>query len=227
MELLRPGSDALPQPVRAAPDRFAGLLLDPWRFDPAAAARAANDVLRAGEGAQALLQGWAAQAQGPQQAVAALLAARLALTPVPPLAAADAFRPDAPVLPHAPFIVCAGLPFLPAGEFEGAGAGMAPIDAIAALFRSGRLRSAAYDDTADPMAAATELLQSARWQATILEHARPQASQRVRWQAVRALGRAELLAGLDPASADPAAFEAWWQQRLARRDAWRPPPGQG
>jgi hypothetical protein len=112
-------------------------------------------------------------------------------------------------------MVCAGLPFLPAGEFEAGGASMAPIDAIAAFFGSGRLRSTPYDDSADPIRAVTELLRSELWQATILEHARPQASQRVRWQAVRALGRAELLAGLDPASADPAAFEAWWQQRLA------------
>jgi hypothetical protein len=197
-------------------ERSAGLLLDPWRFDPAAAARAANDVLRAGAGAQALLQRWVGESRAAHEAMAAVLVARLVLHPVPPLGAADSFRPDAPPLPHHPFIVSDGLPFLPVGEFEAGGAGLAPIDAIAAVFGRGRLRTAPYDDSADPIRAVTDLLRSERWQATIVEHARPQASQRVRWQAVRALGRADLLAGLEPATADAAAFEAWWQDRVAR-----------
>jgi hypothetical protein len=196
-------------------ERSAGLVLDPWRFDPAAAVRAANDLILAASGAQALLRDWIGQARSPGEAMAAVIAARLALTPVPPLGRADNFRPDAPALPHHPFIVSCDLPFLPVGAFEAAGAGLAPDAAIDACFRTGLLRDSPFEP-GDPLRAATDLLSSTTWDATILQDAKRRASNMVRWQAVRALGRADLLARLDPRAADDAAFDAWWHSCVAQ-----------
>jgi hypothetical protein len=196
-------------------EQSAGLLLDPWRFDPCAAARAANQVIRAGGRAQALLHEWVAQSRDALEATAAVIAARLAVTPVPWLAGADTYRRDAPRLPHHPFIVSDDLPFLPVGAFEGGGAGLAPDDAIDACFSTGALLGVPFEP-ADPMRAASDLLRSGAGNATILEQAKPRASNIVRWQAVRALGRHDLLVGLDPATADDAEFDAWWQSCAAR-----------
>lgn len=198
-----------------------GLVLHPWRFDPAAAVRAANDVIQCGPDAQALLHGWVGEARNPEQAMAAVIAARLAVTPVPPLGAADTFRPDAPPLPHHPFLLSGDLPFLPVGAFEAAGASLAPGEAIDACFRTGVLRSSRFQP-AHPIRAATALLACETWDRTILQEAKRRASAMVRWQAVRALGWADLLAQLDPRTADDAAFDAWWQACVTRASP-RPP----
>lgn len=192
-----------------------GLVLDPWRFDPAAAVRAANEIIRAGTGAQALLKEWISQARDPEEALAAALATRLAVSPVPPFGVADTFRPDAPRLPHHPFIVSGDLPFLPVGGFEAAGAALAPADTIDACFRTGVVRSSQLQPE-NPIRAVTALLASDTWEATILREATRRASNMVRWQAVRALGRADLLALPDPSTADDAVFDAWWQTGSAR-----------
>jgi hypothetical protein len=192
-------------------DRVAGLVMDPWRFDPAAASAAANSIVRAGPGALALLRAWVGQAADAEEAMAAVVATRIAVAPVPIYGRADTYRPDAPRLPHYPFVLSADLPFLPVSAFEAGGANLPPADLIEACFQGGELRQSPLEP-GDPTAAALALLASERWAALILPEARQRAARMVRWQAVRAIGRTDLLAGCQPTLAEDDQFERWWRK---------------
>src|SRR5262245_54026108 len=178
-------------------DLAPGLLLDPWRFDPAAASAAASALVRAGPRALSVVREWVGQAADLEQAMAAAVATRIAVAPVPVYGRADTYRPDAPALPHHPFVLSDDLPFLPAGALEAGGASLAPADFIEACFQQGVLRRSSLAP-GDPTDAALALLASEDWSALILPDARPRASRMVRWQAVRAAGRADVLADCEP-----------------------------
>jgi len=186
-----------------------GLCMDPWRFDPAAASAAANEVVRAGATALSKLSEWVNQSANLEEEMAAVIAARIAVAPVPVYGRADTLRPDAPPLPHHPFVMSSDLPFLPVTAFETGGAVLAPADEIEACFRYGTLQQRLAPG--EPMGAALALITSKTWDALILPEARPRASRMVRWQAVRATGRAELLAGIEPSLAEDDHFERWWR----------------
>ncbi len=191
-------------------DLAPGLVLDPWRFDPAAASAAANRIIRAGPGALALLREWISQAAGFGEAMAAVIATRIAVAPVPVFGRADTFRPDAPQLPHHPFILSGDLPFLPAGASEAGGTNLTPAAHIEACFQQGVLRRLPLEPE-DSLQAVLALIASEHWDALILPDARGRASRMVRWQAVRAAGRTDLLGRCDPSTADDHQFEEWWQ----------------
>jgi hypothetical protein len=197
------------------PEPAAGLVMDPWRFDPAAASAAANSIIRAGPAAPALLRQWVGQAGDIEQAMAAVIATRIAVAPVPVYGRADTFRPDAPHLPHHPFVLSGDLPFLPASAFEAGGASLAPADLIEACLQHGVLLQSLLEP-GDPIGAVLALIASERWDALILPDSRRRASRLVRWQAMRAIGRADLLAGCEPAVAGDDQFEEWWQSSALR-----------
>lgn len=192
-------------------DLAVGIVMDPWRFDPASAAAAANLVIRSGDAAADTLLDWIDQAADFQQAMAAVIAARIAIAPVPAYASADTFRPDAPSLPHHPFVMSLDLPFLPVGAFEVGGAMLAPADQVKACLRHGVLRHAPLEP-GDPINAALALLASGQWDALILPEVRLRASRMVRWQAVRATQRTDLLDRIEPVAAEDDQFEAWWKR---------------
>jgi hypothetical protein len=186
-----------------------GLSMDPWRFDPAAASTAANAVVRAGPAALSVLSEWVYQASDLEEAMAAVIAARIAVAPVPVYGRADTFQPNAPHLLHHPFVLSDDLPFLPASAFEGGGAIPDPATQIEACFRHGTLIQLL--EPGEPTRAALALIASKMWDSLIFPDARQRASRIVRWQAVRAMGRAELLSGLQPSLAEDDQFERWWQ----------------
>lgn len=187
-----------------------GLVMDPWRFDPAAAVVAANRVIQAGPDAQAFLREWVREATDLKEAMAAVIAGRIAIAPVPVLGRADTFRPDAPSLPHHPFVLSCDVPFLPASGFEAGGATLAPADLIDVCFRHGLLRDSPLEP-ADPIRAVLDLVASKTWDALILPDARQRASRMVRCQAARAKGRTDLPARIEPSLADDDQFDQWWQ----------------
>ncbi|HEX8489385.1 MAG TPA: hypothetical protein VF626_00070 [Chthoniobacterales bacterium] len=186
-----------------------GCVMEPWRFDPAAASAAANQVIRAGANALAFLRTWVSQAADGEEAMAAVIATRIAVAPVPVYARADTFRPDAPHLPHHPFVLSLDLPFLPTATSESGGAMLAPADFIEACFHHGVLRESLLEPE-DPFRAVLALIASESWDALILPDARQRASRMVRWQAVRAMGRIDLLARCEPSTAEDQQFEEWW-----------------
>jgi hypothetical protein len=192
-----------------------GLVMDPWRFDPAAASAAANRIIHAGPDALAVLRQWVRQAVGLEEAMAAVIAARIAVAPVPVYGRADTFRPEAPPLPHHPFVVSSDVPFLPAEAIEAGGAMIAPADLIETCFRHGVLRPSPLDP-ADPIRAVLALIASKAWDDLILPDRRPRASRMVRLQAVRAMGRPDLLPRFEPSIAEDEPFEEWWQTRVPR-----------
>ena len=188
----------------------AGLVMDPWRFDPAAAIIAANRVIRAGPDAPGLLQQWINQAADIEEAVAAVIATRIAVAPIPVFGRARIFQPDAPLLPHHPFVVYDDVPFLPVDALEVGGAMMAPADFIATCFRQGVLLKSPLVPE-DPIQAATALLSSQEWLALIVPEMTMQASRMVRVQAARAKGRTP---NFEPSSAENNQFEEWWEQSI-------------
>jgi hypothetical protein len=123
---------------------------------------------------------------------------------------ADTYRPDAPSLPHHPFVLSCDVPFLPVAAFEAGGATLAPADLIDACFRHGRLRDSLLEP-ADPIHAALDLIASKTWDALILPDARRRASRMVRYQAVRAKGRTDLPARIESSLADDDQFDQWWR----------------
>jgi hypothetical protein len=157
-----------------------------------------------------LLQGQISKATDREQAMAAVIAARIAVEPVPVMGRADTFRPDAPNLPHHPFVLSGDLPFLPVAAFEGGGASIAPADQVEACFRLGVLRTSVLKP-ADPIHAALDLIDSQVWDSLILSSARGNTSRMVRWQAALAKGRKHVLTLLEPSTADDDQFEDWWQ----------------
>jgi hypothetical protein len=199
--------------MRPRPTPAVGLVMDPWRFDPAAAGAAANRVILAGSDALTVLRQWVNQAAGFQEATAAVIAARIAIAPIPVYGRPDTFRQDAPPLPHHPFVLSSDVPFLPAGGVETGGALPAPADFIETCFRHGVLRQLPLVP-ANPILAALALIASETWDALIVTEMKPRASRMVRLQAVRALGRAELLSGFEPSMAEDERFEEWWQTRV-------------
>jgi hypothetical protein len=184
--------------------------MNPWRFNPATGSAAANRIIRSGGGALSALSEWVDQAADLQEAMAAVIAARIAVAPLPAYGGADTFRSDAPPLPHHPFVMSLDLPFLPAATFEAGGAMLAPADQIEACFQHGVLRQTPLEP-GDPIQAVLALLASEQWNALILPDASRRASRMVRWQAVRATCRTDLLARCDPEAADDDQFERWWQ----------------
>lgn len=187
-----------------------GLVLDPWRFDPVEGALAANEVIRAGSGALSLLQERISEATDLEEAVAAVIAARIAVAPTPVFGRADTFRPDGSVLPHHPFVLSRDLPFLPVGAFEGGGASVAPATQVELCFRDGSIQTSPFNP-GDPIRAAVDLIDSPTWRDLILPSARGIASRMVRWQAARGKRRADPLTRLEPSTADDDEFERWWQ----------------
>ena len=139
-----------------------GLVMDPWRFDPAATVKAANRVIRAGPGAPALLREWASQAPRLEDAMAAVIVTLIAVEPVPIYGRIGFFRSDAPSLPHHPFVLWGDVPFLPIDAMEVGAAMMAPADFIETCFRQGALLKAPLVPQ-DPFHAAFALLSSQEW----------------------------------------------------------------
>ncbi len=193
--------------MMSPPNPAAGLVMDPWRFDPAAAIVAANRVIRAGPGALGLLRQWIRQASGIEEATAAVIAARIAVAPVPVYGRPNTFRPDAPPLPHHPFVVYCDVPFLPADVTEAGGAMMAPADFIEACFRQGTLRQSPLIPE-DPIHAAIALVGSQEWASLILPEMVSPASRMVRLQAARAKGHTP---PFEPSIAGDDQFEQWWK----------------
>lgn len=216
MELLRTACNSLPQPGMMPPPNLAhGLVMDAWRFDPAAAIIMANRVIGAGNRAQALLRQWISEAANSAEAIAAVIAASIALAPVPVYGHPSNFRPDALPLPHHPFILSGDVPFLPAGAIEAGGAMLSPADFIEACFRHGTLRPSLLAPE-DPIQAVIALIASPAWNALILPELSPMASRMVRLQAIRAAGGAP---SFETATADDRQFEEWWQNDIRRRGA--------
>jgi len=189
--------------------------MDAWRFDPAAVVAAVNLVVRAGPQAKPFLRERITEAANLEEAMSATIAARIALAPVPVHGIADTFRPDAPALPHHPFVLSQDLPFLPTSALEAGGAAFSPADLVEACFRQGKLRPTPLEP-GPSVEAALSLLASEAWAALIAPEAMPRASRMVRWQAVRATGRTDLLAGFEPAIATASRFEEWWDTALSR-----------
>lgn len=207
--------DSADGPVFVAGLVSVGLIMDPWRFDPSAAIVAANRVIRAGPDAPDFLRRWVRQASGIEEAMPAVIAARIAIAPVPVWGRAATFRPDAPPLLHHPFVLWGDVPFLPADALEAGGAMMAPADFIEACLRHGELLTSPLVPQ-DPIDAAAALLSSQEWAALILPEMAAQASRMVRVQAARAKG---LAPDFDPVTAAEDQFAAWWEQRLQCRKA--------
>jgi hypothetical protein len=184
-----------------------GLVMDPWRFDPAAAIVSANRVIRAGPDAPRLLRQWVSQAPGIEEAMAAVIATCIAVAPVPVHGRPSNFRSDAPPLAHHPFVLCGDVPFLPADALSAGGAMMAPADYIEACFRHGALLKSPLIPE-DPFHAATALLSSKEWVALIVPEMNTPASRMVRLQAARAKGRAP---DFEPSTAKDDQFEEWWE----------------
>jgi len=197
--------------------------MDPWRFDPASAAAAANLAIGSGDAAAGTLLDWIEQAADFQEAMEAVIAARIAVAPVPAYASADTFRSDAPPLPHHPFVMSLDLPFLPVGGFEVGGAMLAPADQVKAYFQHGALSKTPLEP-GDPIQAVLALLASGQWNALILPGERARASRMVRWQALRATRRTDLFARVDPSAADDDQFEEWWLEATARRPGYSRSP---
>lgn len=184
-----------------------GLVMDPWRFDPAAAIVAANRVIRAGSDAPGLLRQWVSQAASTEEAMATVIATCIAVAPIPVFGRASTFRPDALPLPHHPFVVWGDVPFLPVDALEVGGAMMAPADFIEACFRHGALLKSPLVPE-DPFQAAIALLSSQEWLALIVPELTTQASRMVRVQAARAKGHTP---SFEPATAESDQFEEWWE----------------
>lgn len=189
------------------PKSDGGLVMDPWRFNPAAAMVAANRVIRAGPHAPQDLRQWVGRAVDLEEAMTAVIATRIAVAPIPIYGRVGAFRPGAPPLPHHPFVLSGDVPFLPADPIEAGGAMMAPPDFIETCFRHGVLRQSPLIPE-DPIHAAIALIASPEWDALILPEMNSTASRMVRLQAVRAKGRAP---GFEPSTAEDDQFEEWWQ----------------
>jgi len=195
----------------------AGLVMDPWRFDPGAAVAAANRVIQAGHDAPGLVGRWVSEAARLEAAMAAVMATRIAVMPVPAYGRASNFRADAPLLPHHPFVVCGDVPFLPAESLEVGGAMMAPADQIKACFRHGVLRKSPLAPE-DPVRAVFALLSSEEWFATIMPEMAARASWMVRLQAARATGRAP---DFEPSTAEDDRLEEWWERYIQpQADTW-------
>ena len=200
------------------PKPAVGLVMDPWRFNPAAASVAANRVICAGPNAPAVLRQWVSRAADLEEAMAAVIAARIAVAPVPIYGRVGTFRPDAPPLPHHPFVMSRDVPFLPADAIEAGGAMMAPADLIETCFRHGVLRQSPLAPE-NPIRAVLALIASEAWDALILPDRKPPVSRMVRLQAVRALGRTDLLPGFEPSIAEGEQFEEWWQGRVMQNES--------
>jgi hypothetical protein len=187
-------------------DAVPGLVLDPWRFDPGAATEA---VALAVGGGPSLVQAWADEASGPEEAVAATIVVRLVVEPVPVRGQADTFRPEGPPVPHHPFVFSRDVAFLPARVLSVGGAVLGPADFVRSCLEHGAFRTKPLAP-ADPREAVDELLASSFWSDLIDPSALGRATTMVRWQAARALGHPELLEGIDPATASPGELEHWW-----------------
>ena len=216
MELLRSPRNSVPHPVMSGRNPTNGLVMDPWRFDPAAASAAANRVIGAGSDASAILRQWVSQAADFEEEVAPTIAARLALESVPVYGGVTTYRSDAPTLPHHPFVLSGDVPFLPAEPAEAGGAMIAPSDFIEMCLRQGVLRSSLLTSE-NPILAALALLASGIWDALIIADMKPRASRMVRLQSVRATGRTRLLPDFDPSIVEDKPFEEWWQTCQSQR----------
>jgi hypothetical protein len=188
-----------------------GLVMDPWRFDPAAAITAANRVIRAGPDAPGLLRQWVNQAARIEEAMAVVIATCIAVAPVPVYGRPSIFRPDGPLLPHHPFVVCGDVPFLPSDALEVGGAMMAPADFIEACFRHGALLKSPLVPQ-DPVHAAIALISSQEWIGLIVPDMATRASWMVRLQAARAKGCAPDFA---PPTAEDDQLKRWWEHFIA------------
>jgi hypothetical protein len=189
--------------------------MDPWRFDPTAASVAVNRVIRAGPHALALLLEWVHEADDSEEAIGAVIATRIAVAPVPVFGRSASFLSGAPPLPHHPFVMSNDVPFLPEDALEAGGAMIAPAEFVEMCFRQGVLRQSLLV-AANPIPAVLDLLASDVWDALIAPERKARSSRMVRFQAVRATGRTELLPTFEPSITEDEQFEHWWRFCLAR-----------